>query len=226
MDLTPRASLRLNLSLARNEFPTFVRTESFNASGPLADRALFDDRPAGFTFFDTDNNDLYTKNLGFGDWSAPAHIDPPSDERFSTSKSVQINLRPTDSTRAALYYSVNSSSDTLDLTAVGSQSFNGSFSWQANQRTSYGLTGTVAVPERGDTSYAGTATFSYRFFHRHSMNLSYGRRTTGENSSDNVAGTLRLALRKRSSLDMAYSASQVFQDEQTDFFRIGFTHAL
>jgi hypothetical protein len=226
MDLTPRTSMRLNLNVTRNEFPTFVSTEGFDASGPLADRVLFDDRPAGFTFFDTDNNDLYTKNSVLpGDWSAPVPVDPPSDERFSTTKSVQLNMRPTDNTSAVLFYTVNNSSDTLDLLGVGSQNFNGSFTWQPNRRTSYGLTGTMSVPESGDTAHAGTAALSYRFLRRHTMSLSYGRRTAGGESSDNISGTLRLALRKRSTLDMTYSAAQVFQEEQTDFFRIRFNHA-
>jgi hypothetical protein len=226
MDLTPRTSLRLNLNVTRNEFPTFVNTEGFDASGPLADRILFDDRPAGFTFFDTDNNDLYTKNSVFpGDWSVPVRVDPPSDERFSTTKSVQLNMRPTESTSAVFFYTVNNSSDSLDLLGVGSQNLNGTFIWQPNRRTGYGLTGTMSVPERGDTSYSGTATLSYRFWRRHIMNLSYGRRTNGGESADNFSGTLRLALRKRSTLDLTYSAAQVFQEEQTDFFRIRFSHA-
>jgi hypothetical protein len=227
MDLTPRTSLRMSLNVSRNEFPTFVSTEGFAASGPLADRVLYDDQLVGFTFFDTENNDLYTKNNSGlpAEWSAPVRIDPPSNERFSTSKSVQLNMRPTDNTSAVLFYTVNNSSDTLDLLGVGSQSLNGSFVWQPNRRTSYGLTGTLSVPERGDTSNAGTVSLSYRFWHRHIMNLSYGRRKTGGESSDNVSGALRLALRKRSSLDLTYSASQLFQEEQADFSRISFTHA-
>jgi hypothetical protein len=226
LDISPRTSMRLNLSVTRNEFPTFVSTEGFDASGPLADRVLFDDRLAGFTFFDTDNNDLYTKNSAIeGDWSTPVPVDPPSDERFSTTKSVQLNMRPTDNSSAVLFYTVNNSSDTLDLMGVGSQNFNGSFTWQPNRRTSYGLTGTMSVPEKGDTGYAGTASLSYRFLRQHSMSLSYGKRTAGGESSDNFSGTLRLALRKRNTLDLTYSAAQVFQEEQTDFFRIRFSHA-
>ncbi len=223
MDLTPRASLRLNLNISRNEAPAFVSTSDFNASGTLPDRALFDDRPAGFTFFDITNNDLYVKlSSVIGDWSAPRHLEPVT-ETFSVNESVQLNMIPTDKTILILFYSANSSSDKLDLTNIDSQNLNGSLSYQPNRSTSYSLTGTATLPKTGDESYSGTATMAYRFYRGHQASLSYGRSVSAERTSDNTSGSLRLILRKRATLDLIYSISQLFKDEQSSFFRVRYS---
>jgi|GEM_PF-6456713 len=49
-NLTPGTTLRLNLNVNHNIFPGFVDETRYDASGPLVDRDLYDDRPAGFTF--------------------------------------------------------------------------------------------------------------------------------------------------------------------------------
>jgi hypothetical protein len=223
MDLTDRASLRLNINIGRSEFPTFVSTRDFNASGTLADRASFDDRPAGFTFFDTVNNDLYTKlSAALGDWSAPQHIEPVT-ETFSVNKSAQLNMIPTDKTILILFYSANASSDELDLSAIDSQNLSGSLSYQPNRSTSYSLSGTATLPKGGNESYSGTASMAYRFYHGHQASLSYGRSISAGKTSDNTSGAFRFMLRKRTTLDILYSISQLFKDEQGSFIRVRFS---
>ncbi|RJQ52034.1 MAG: hypothetical protein C4526_08905 [Nitrospiraceae bacterium] len=223
MDLTPRASLRVNLNINRNESPAFVSSRDFDASGILSDRALFDDRPAGFTFFDTVNNDLYTKLSSLlGDWSPPQHIEPVT-ETFSINESVQLNMIPTDKTILALFYSANSSSEELDFTSIDSQNLSSSLTYQPNRRTGYSLTGTVLLPKTGDESYSGTASMAYRFYRGHQAGLSYGRSVSAGRTTDNTSGNLRLALRKRSTLDLTYSISQLFKDDQSNFIRVRYS---
>jgi len=220
MDLTPRVSLRVNMNIGRSESPAFVSTRDFDASGTLSDRAAYDDRPAGFTFFDTSGNDLYTKlSSATGDWSAPQHLEPVT-ETFSVNESVQMNMIPSDKTMLTLFYSVNSSSDELDLTSIDSQNLNGSLSYQPNRRTSYSLTGAVTLPETGDESYSGTATMAYRFYRGHQASLSYGSTAVAGATTDNTSGSLRFMLRKRTTLDLIYSISQLFEDEQSSFIRV------
>lgn len=223
MDLTQRISLRLNLSGNRSEFRTFVSTAGFNASGTPADRALFDDRPPGFTFFDVVNNDLYTKKSAtLGDWVLTAHIDPIT-ERYSVNKSVQVNAIPTDKTNVAVTYSSTASSERLDPGKIGNQNVNASLSYMANRRTSYGLSGTASLPEAGSSSYSATGTMAYRFRRGHQMSLNYSARQAAGRSDQAFSGTLGLALRKRASLEFSYSATQLFRNEQTDFFRVRFS---
>ncbi|MBI5576051.1 MAG: hypothetical protein HY896_06765 [Deltaproteobacteria bacterium] len=223
MDLTQRISLRLNLNANRSESRTFVSTAGYNASGTLADRVLFDDRPPGFTYFDVVGNDLYTKNsTAIGDWVLTAHVEPVT-ESYSVNKSVQVNAIPTDKTNLALSYSSASSAERLDLGRIGNQNFNTSLSYMANRRTIYGLSGTVSLPETGRSSYSATGTMAYRFRRGHQMSLNYGARQAAGRSDHTFSGTLGLAFRKRVSLELAYSGTQLFREERTDFFRVRFS---
>jgi hypothetical protein len=226
LDLTSRASLRFNLNVSRNEFPTFVSTEGFDASEPLINRDNFDNEPAGFTFFDTDNNDLYTKNsILFADWSEPVRIDPPSDEKFFVSKSLQASLRPTDKLNLTLYYTLSSSADTLDLLESERKALNASLSYQPNRRTSYSLTGNHSSAAAGSGTYNGSLNVNYRLLRGHQINSSYGRRFGDDESSDTFTTNLRLVFRKRNNLELTYAGTQMFQDDQTEFFRVRYSHS-
>ncbi len=222
-DLTSRAALRANVNVTRNEVPSFVSTKGFDASGTLVDRGTYDDRPPGFTFFDEVHHDVYTKSsASIGDWSAPVHFDPVT-ERFSTSKSVQVNATPSDKTGLALTYTSSVSSDRLKIASAGSQALNGSLTYVPNRRTNYSLSGTVSLPENGGTSWSGTGSMTYRFFRRHQLNLSYGRQVYSGRSSDNFSGTLGLALRKQARLELALSSTNLFREDRTEFFRVRFS---
>lgn len=226
MDIAPRVSLRLNSNISRSESPTFVSTRAFDASGILADRAAFDDRPAGFTFFDSAHNDLYTKqSSALGDWSPPTHIEPIT-RLYSINNSLQLNLIPTDKTSLVLFYSANSSADKLDITGIDSQTLSVSLSYLPNRRTSYGFTGTASFPATGNASYSGTMTTSSRFSRGHQITMSYGRAVFSGKTTDAFSGTLRLQLRKRTNLEFVYSQSQLFTDEQSSFIRVRFSKNL
>ena len=226
LDLTPRVSLRFNLNVSRNEFPGFVRIEGFDVSGPLADRDIHDNELAGFTFFDTDNNDLYTKNsILFADWSAPVRLDPPTDEKFIITKSLQGNLQVTDNMSLILYYSINSSADTLDLLEIDRQTLNGSLIYQPNRRTSYSLTGNYSSSASGSNNYNGTFSVNYRFIRGNQLSLSYGLRNFNEETADTFTGSLRLALRKHNNIELVYGGTEMFKDDQTDFIRVRYTHS-
>ncbi|MBI5442707.1 MAG: hypothetical protein HY900_16025 [Deltaproteobacteria bacterium] len=219
MDVSRRASLRGNLGLSRTESVSFVSNPEFDASGPLADRALFDDRPAGFTFFDTEHQDLYTKlSAALGDWSQPVHLEQIT-QRYSVARSFQLNLVPTDRTSVVVFYSSNSSGDELDLGDLGSQTLNGSLSYQANLRTAYGLSGNASFPASGETSYSATGSLSYRLRRGHQLNVSYGRRVSQGSTGDNLSANMRFVLPKRLTVDISYSASQLFDEDQTTFLR-------
>ncbi len=219
MDITPRISVLVSFNISRIEFPTFTEPGDFDAFGTLADRVFFDDRPSGFTFFDTGNNDVYTKNTSaIGDWSDPVHIETVI-ERFSVNKNIQFHFIPTDHTALTWYYVSNSSSDDLDITKIGNQTMNISFVYYPNLKTSYSITGTASFPESGEESYSATGSMAYRFFRNHRMQLSYGRRVFSEESTDSVSASIRLNFRKRISIDIIYSASQLFDDDQRNFVR-------
>ena len=223
MDLTPRVAVRLNASVNRSEVRSFVSTKGFDASGTPADRVLFEDRPAGFTFFDVVNNDLYTKNsAAIGDWVLTAHIVPVM-EKYSINKSMQVNATPTDKTNLAFVYSSNASSERLDIGSIGNQSLNASLTYLANRRTSYGLSGTASLPESGIKAASATGTMAYRFRRGHQMSLNYGARQAVGRLEQTFSGTLGLVLRKRVNLEFIYSATQLFREEQTDFFRVRFS---
>jgi hypothetical protein len=219
MDLTPRIAVRANLNIGRSENPGFASTKAYDASGTLEDRDVYDDRPAGFTFFDTVNNELYTKRSpAHGDWSDPIHFEPIT-EQFSVSKTLQLNMIPTDKTSFMISFSANSTDENLEILELGNQSINGSFSYRPNLRTSYSLTGSASLIESGNDSYAGITSMAYRFFRNHQMNLSYRRNFSDLDKTDTFTGVLRFLLRKRISLDLTYSNSQVFRDNQTYFVR-------
>ncbi len=223
-DVIPNALLRLGLNITRNDVPSFVSAKGYDASGPLITRSEFDDRPAGFTFLDTDNNDVYTKNSGLGDWSEPVHIEPPPDQRFLINRTVQANLRPTSRVNIALFYSFSGSSSRLDLLKVETQTVNGSLSYQANRRTSYSLTGNFSDSKTSSSRYAVTAGINYRFRRGHRINLTYGRRTGAGAGSDLFTSSLRLVLRKRSSLETVYSVSELFENDRDHSFRVRYRH--
>jgi hypothetical protein len=215
MDLAPGVSLRANLNIGRSENPGFASTRVYDASGTFDDRSAFDDRPAGFTFFDSLNNELYTKKSPTpGDWSEPVPFDPIT-EQFSVSKTLQLNMIPTDKTSLAFSFSSNFTDEKLDILELGNRSVNSSLSYRPNLRTSYSVTGSASMPHAGNNSYAGTMSMAYRFFRGHQMNLSYRRNFTPLKTTDNFTGGLRFSLRKRTSLDLTYSSAQVFRDEQT-----------
>jgi len=241
-DVTSRIALRLNVSVSRSENRTFVSARTFNASGTLAERDRLDrdsgGLPAGFTFFDTLSNDLYTKNSpAIGDWSLTSHIEPVVG-RFAVNRSLQVSATPTDRMTVSLSYASNASAGTLGvLGRMGYQSVNGSLSYLATRRSSLGFSGTASFPERGSTAYSATAAWSYRFARGHQMNLGYGRQVTAARGSetlstvaadrrrDTFSATLGLSLRKRTTLDFTYLATQLFREEQTDFFRIRMGHS-
>lgn len=232
MDLTPRIAVRTNFSVSRNENTEFISAKRFDASGTLAERDTLAVAPAAnlpvcFIFFDTVNNDLYTLLVPFDPltsapavWSLPTHL---VSEQFSVSKNIQVNMIPTDKTSLAFSYASNASADTLDIVEIGSQSLNGSLTYTPNRRTSYSLSGTTSLPEGGSAAYSATGSMSYRFYRRHQMNLSYARQFSAGKSTDTVSGTLAFVLRKRAGLDILFSSSQPFADDQSYFIKVGFT---
>lgn len=222
MDLTPRISLQLNLGVNRSDDRTFVSTPQFDASGTLADRVKFDLAPAGFTFFDTVNSNLYTKNsAASADWSLPAHINLATDH-FAVSKSIELKMFPTDRTTVFLSYSMSSSSDTFDFVKIGNQTINASLVYLPTVRTTCSFSMSASVPETGSASYSGNVNASYRFYRRHQLSVSYGKQISADRSSDSFAGSLGLVLPKQSSLNIAYSAAQLFQAEQAQIVRVEF----
>lgn len=226
IDLTPRSSLNFSINITRNESPAFINTAVYDASGPLAIRDLYDDEPAGFTFFDTDNDDLYTKiSIFHADWSEPVRVDPPNEKKFFINKTVQTNLQVTDNLTVTLYGGFNSSSKDFDLLAVDRKIFNGTLLYQPNRRTSYSMTGSYSMNEDRADNYNGTFSVNYRLWRGHQLNMSYGRRTVNREPADTFIGNLRLILPKRSNLELIYAASQLFDDEQTDYVRVRFTHS-
>jgi hypothetical protein len=231
MDIIPRITVRANLNVNRNENEEFVSARRFDESGALADRDALAADPArnlqpGFIFFDTVNNDLYTLLTPFDPaTSAPAVWSLPTrliTGQFSVSKNIQVNMTPTDKTGFVLSYASSASSGNLDIAKIGNQSFNGSFTYLPNRRTSYSLSGTATLPEVGSAAYCGAATMSYRFFRRHQMNLSYARQSSTGRSTDTLSGTLGFALRKRTGLDIIFSSSQLFEEEQRYFIKVRF----
>lgn len=231
MDLTPRISMRGSINVNRNENEEFVSAKRFDAAGTLADRDALAADPAGklqpgFIFFDTVNGDLYTLLVPLDPltsvpavWSLPTHL---VIEQFSVNKNLQVNMTPTDRTGLVFSYASNASSESLDIAKLGNQSFNGSFTYAANRRTSYSLSGTATFPESGNSAYSGTATMSYRFFRRHQLNLSYARQASAGKTTDTASGTLGLALRKKTGLEFVFSSSQLLEADQRYFVKVRF----
>jgi len=221
MDLTPRISARVNFNVGRSENPGFVNTRLFGASGTFADRNLYNDRPVGFTFFDTINNELYTKLVNTNnatDWSLPVHFVLLT-EQFTVSKTVQFNMIPTDKTSLALSLAANSNAEKLDLLELGSRTATSSFSYRPNLRTSYSLSGSANLPQTGAASYSTTASMSYRFFRGHQFTGSYSKTFTALKATDNFFGGVSISLFKRISLGLTYGTTQLFSEDQTHLFR-------
>jgi hypothetical protein len=227
MVLTPHITLRANLNINRNENRSFISNKSFDASGTLAERDLLDANsgglPAGYVFYDTVNSNLYTKNsAAVGDWSLPTHFELET-EQFYVSKNLQLNATPTEKSSIALAYASSASSNVLDIGRVGNQSLSGSFTYLPNRRTSLSIAGTATLPETGMESYSGTTTAAYRFFRGHQLTASYGMQRSAGRTSDNLSASLTLALRKRSALDITYTASQPFDIDQSYLVRVRFS---
>lgn len=222
MDIAPSMSVLFNFSISRTEFPTFIEPGDFDSFGTLAERVFFDDRPEGFTFFDTDNSDVYTKNTSaFGDWSEPENVEPVI-EKFSVNKNIQLHVIPTDHTNLTLSYSSSSSSDDLDIKKTGNQGMNISYIYTPNRKTSYSVSGGATFPEKSEESYSATGSMAYRFFRDHRMQLSYSRREFSGELTDSASASIRLSFRKRVSINIVYTASQLFDDEQRNFVRARF----
>jgi hypothetical protein len=228
-DLTSRIALRVNASVSRSESRTFVSARTYSASGSLADRDRLDTDsgglPPGFTFFDTVNYDLYTKSSSaIGDWSLTAHIDPVVGQ-YAVNRAVQVNAIPTERTSVSVSYASNSSAADLDLGRIGNQSVNGSLSYLATRRSNLGLSGTASLPERGARAYSTTGSYSYRFSRGHQLSLSYGRQVTPVRTSDTFSALLRLSLRKRTSVEVTYFATELFREQLAQFTRIRVSHS-
>lgn len=223
MDVTPRFAVRLNINVSRQEDRQFVVERAFDASGILADRVAFDDRQAGFVFFDNVNNDLYTKNSSIiGDWSLPVHVDPPVTEQFNVSKSVQLNMIPTNKTNFILTYTSSASSDRFDFTGIGNQSMSGSLTYTPKRRTMISLFGNASLPEKGTSTYSGTVSVTHTLYRGPQMNVSYGYQSQGK-ALNNFSTRFTIPLRKRTFLDLNYSASQFLKDDQSYVLRLRLT---
>lgn len=232
MDVTPRIALRTSLSMSRNENEEFVSAKRFDASGTLADRDALATDPSrtlqpGFIFFDIVNSDLFTLLTPFDPaastaavWSLPVHL---VSEQFNVSKNIQLNMIPTDRTSMTISYTSSSSTADLDIARAGNQTVNGSLAWAANSRTSYSLSGTATIPESGESSYSATGSMSYRFLRRHQMSLSYSMQNSRSMVTDAFSGNLAFALRKRTSLDLVFASSQLFEEDQRYFVKVRFT---
>lgn len=225
MDVTPRVSVRLGLNVSRSEDRLFVVEKTYDASGPLALRSNYDDRQAGFTFFDTDNNDLYTKNSAVsGDWSPPVHTGPPVTKQFGVSKTMQMNMIPTDKTNFGLSYSSSASSESLDFAKVGTQSMNSFLSYRPKRRTSISISGSASLPETGTATYSAAVSMTHALFRGPQLNMSYGWQSQGK-ALNNFSTGLFIPLRKRTTLAVNYSASQFLEDDQSYVLRLSLTKA-
>jgi hypothetical protein len=156
--------------------------------------------------------------LSPADWSDAVHFEPVV-EQFSVSKNFQIDMTPTDKTSFSMSYKSDSAGDTLDLNDLGNQSLNSTLRYSPNIRTNYSLTNTIAIPRTGSKSHSETFSMSYRFFREHQMSLSYGRQHSSGITTDNFSGSLRFQLRKNVSMNLTYSTTQLFREEQTQFIR-------
>ncbi len=225
MNIAPGISATAVLGVSRQENRQFVSTKTYDAAGTLAERAQYDDRPAGFTFFDIVNNDLYTKNSPApGDWSLPVHIEPVT-KQYGVTKNLQVIMIPTDKTNLTLSYSSTFSSEKLDLTGAGSQSLRGSLTYLPNRRTSYSIFETVNLSESGSRAYATSANMSYRFFKGHLMNLNYTRQESGGKVVETFSGTLGLTIARRTSMQIVYVLSQPGKEDETYFLKAGISRS-
>lgn len=229
MDLTPRISVRANVNIGRSENPGFVSTMVPFASGLPLDRDTYNNKPAGFIFIDTLNRLIYTLVTpgAAAVWSAGVPYDllpeqfkvAEKTEQFTVSKTLQLNMIPTDKTGLTFSFSSNSTVEQLDVGELGNLSLNSSFNYRPNLRTSYSVTGSASIPQTGIENYSTTMGMSYRFFRGHQMNFSYGRTFSPLRETDNFSGGLKFTLLKRTSLDLTYGTTQLFRDEQTHLIR-------
>lgn len=225
-DLTPAVGLRGSLNMTRNENKAFVSSHRFDASGTLVERDALDlsrgGLPAGFVFFDTVNNDLYTKNSpATGDWSLPVRFVPET-VQYSFSKTIMLTMIPSEKTTAVINYSSSSSSDKFDLIETGSQSISGSLTYTPNRRLSCSIAGNAFLPEAVNASYSATTTVMYRFLRGPQVNMSYSWQSSA-NTSNSLSGNIGIPFRKRVSLGISYSFTQLFTEEQTYLIRVGLT---
>lgn len=225
MDVMPGISGVAAMGVSRSENREFASVKKYDAYGTLAERAQYDDRPAGFTFFDIVNNDLYTKNSPApGDWSLPVHIEPVA-RRYGVSKSAQVNMAPTDRTSLSLSWSSSSSSDELDLAGPGSRNVSGFLTWLPNRRVSCSVYWIISVSENGNRANSTSTALSYRFFRGHQMNMNYSRQNSGGTVADTLSGTLGLTIGKRASMQIIYAASQRGEEKATTFLKVGISQS-
>ncbi len=225
MDVRPGVSATAMIGVSKSENREFVSVKQYDAYGTLAQRANYDDRPPGFTFFDVVNNDLYTKNsAAIGDWSLPVHIDPVT-KHYGINKNLQVNMVPTDKTSLSLAYSSSFSSDKPDLSGTGSRSWRGFLTWMPNRRVSYSIYRTLSVSENGSRANATSATMSYHFFRGHQLNMIYSRQESGGRIVDAFSGILGLTIGRRTSMQIVYAVSQWGREDETTFFKAGITQS-
>ena len=225
-ELVPLTTLRWNLNITRNEVPSFQTTESPDAAGPLTDRVLYDAEPAGFTFLDTDNLDLYTKNSAtIADWSAPVRIEPTVTEPYFVNRNVQLRSTLTRKLSLVLFYGATSSSEQLELTRIEGYNVRGTLAYRPNRRTGYTLTSTSSHPEFTDASRTTILTFTYSSLRGHRLNLNFGGREFADDVDYTFSGNLRLDLRRRNALEITYSSARFLSDLQSDFLRVRYTRS-
>lgn len=229
MQITPRIFFGASLTVGRSEVPGFVsgqEPQKPDASGPFADRSLYDTKPAGFIFLDTDNRVLYIRDpFSPTGWSDPTPYEPPPDriERFSISKSARFSARITDRSAFSILYAANASGEKLDLLAAENERLSGSLSYRGNARTNYSLSGSASFSERGSTSYGASASITYVFLHGHRMDLNYGVQfPEDKKSSDSFSANFTASLGRRGAFRLTYSTSQLFEREQSTFVKASF----
>lgn len=225
MDVAPGVSAVAAMGISRSENRQFVSTQGYDATGTLDEKGQYDDRPAGFTFFDIENNDLYTKNsLAFGDWSLAVHVELITKSN-GVSKNVQVNMAPTDKTSVSISYSTNYSSDTLDLTSTGSRTWRGFLAWTPNRRVNIGVYGTRSVSETGSRANASSTSLSYRFFRGHQLNMNYSRQESVGTVVETYSGSLGLTIGRRTSMQIIYSTTQPGKEDETTYLKAGISQS-
>ncbi|MCM2357203.1 MAG: hypothetical protein NDI77_03575 [Geobacteraceae bacterium] len=223
-DITPRIALTASLNMTRNDNEAFVSSQRFDGSGTLTERDALDQirggLPAGFIFFDTVNNDIYTKNSAtIGDWSLPVHFVPET-LQYNFSKTVQMRIIPTDKTTAIINYTSSSTAESFDIVKLGSHSFNGSLTYTPNRRTNFSLSGVALIPEVAVASYSATATMTYRYLPGQQINLGYSWQSLQTATHNSLTGGIGFNLRKRTSLGIQYTLSRLFEKEQAYLVRV------
>jgi hypothetical protein len=225
MDVAPGLSALVTMGVSRSENRQFVSAEGYDATGTLVEKAQYDDRPAGFTFFDIENNDLYTKNsLASGDWSLPVHVELIT-KSYGVSKNVQLNMTPTDKTSMSISYLTNYSSDTLDLSGTGSRTWSGFLTWTPNRRVNISVYGTQSVSATGSRANASSTSLSYRFFRGHQLNMNYSRQESAGTVVETYSGSLGLTIGRRTSMKIVYSMTQPGKEDETTYLKAGISQS-